>query len=131
MTASRMVPGSDLERTLLFQIRAAKLPEPELQYQAVPGRRWRWDFAWPREGPSRFMYSREASGREPLYWRDAGLLMEVDGATWTGGRHVTGKGYEADCEKQSTAAALGWRTMRFTRGMVESGRALELIEEGL
>ena len=59
------------------------------------------------------------------------LLAEVDGGTWVQGRHNRGAGIEQDAEKQSAAAALGWRTLRLTGAMIESGRALELIEGAL
>lgn len=35
------------EETLLLQLRALKLPAPEREYRFHPGRRWRFDFAWP------------------------------------------------------------------------------------
>lgn len=100
---------SDLEEGLVFAIHAARLPEPERQYRAVEGRRWAWDFAWPSHM----------------------LLLEVDGGTWSQGRHNTGTGIEGDAEKQSVAAALGWRTMRVTGKMIDSGRAVELLEGAL
>lgn len=98
--------GSDLEDAFAQQCEWARLAPPERQYKAITDRRWRWDFAWP----------------------DRNLLVEIDGATWTFGRHSRGSGIETDAEKQSTAAAAGFRTMRFTRKMVESGKAVELVE---
>jgi very-short-patch-repair endonuclease len=98
-----------LEEVLLNRIERDGLPKPERQVRFCPARRWRADFAY--------------SG--------AMLLIEVDGGTWTGGRHVRGKGFEADCEKTSTAAAMGWRVLRFTREMIEDGRAVALIRQAL
>ena len=100
---------SDLEEALCFQIRAAGLPVPERQFKAVEGRKWRWDLAWPAQQ----------------------LLLEVDGAIWIQGRHNRGRGIEGDAEKQSAAAATGWRTMRVTERMIDSGRAVELLEVAL
>ena len=102
---------SDLEAALCFQIRAVGLPAPERQYKAVQGRRWRWDLAWP----------------------DARLLLEVDGGQWVQGRHNRpGRwGIDNDAENQSTVASQGWRTMRVTGSLIESGRAVELIEAAL
>jgi very-short-patch-repair endonuclease len=102
-------PASVLEATLLNRLALAGLPAPERQFKFCASRRWRADFAYPA----------------------AMLLIEADGATWTGGRHVRGKGFEADCEKTSTAAALGYRVIRVTRGMIEDGRAVELIRQAL
>jgi very-short-patch-repair endonuclease len=68
-----------------------------------------------------------------MAWPDARLLLEVDGGLWVGGRHnQPGRwGIDNDAEKQSTAAAQGWRTMRITNSLIDSGRAVELIEAAL
>ena len=102
---------SVLEETLAFQIRAAKLPEPvrELRFAASLKRRFRFDFAWPEHM----------------------VACEVDGATWSGGRHSRGSGIERDAEKYSIAAVLGWRVLRVTKSMVKDGGALCLIEQAL
>jgi very-short-patch-repair endonuclease len=100
---------SELEALLLLHIRAAGIPEPVQQFRFHPVRRWRADFAWP----------------------DAMLLVEVDGATWSRGRHTRGRGYERDCEKVNAATLLGWRVLRFTRQQVESGYAIQTIEQAL
>ena len=39
---------SDLEEALDFQIKIAKLPEPEREYRFNVWRKWRFDFAWPK-----------------------------------------------------------------------------------
>ena len=44
-----------------------------------------------------------------------------------GGRHNTGKGFEADREKWAEAAIYGWTIIGVTSGMIEDGRALDLI----
>ncbi len=100
---------SELEQELAFQLTAAKLPEPIREATIVPDRRFRFDFAW----------------------LDKRLVVEVDGGTWSGGRHVTGAGYARDCEKHNLAVAAGWRVLRFTGEMVRDGRALRAIEEVL
>jgi hypothetical protein len=74
---------SELEDTLLFQVRAVGLPEPEREQRLIPGRRWRVDF----------------------FWRSAGLVLEVEGAVWHGGRHTTGAGFTADVIKYKRADA--------------------------
>ena len=112
---------SDLERTLLFQIKAVKLPEPEQQWHPIPGRQFRFDFAWP--------------GHK--------IGVEVDGQGRKGGKrcpvckqeprggHETREGYESGCEKQNLAALQGFRTFRFTAAMIEDGRALATLEQAL
>ena len=52
------------------------------------------------------------------------ILVEVEGGTWSGGRHTRGKGYEQDCEKYSWASANGWVVLRYTTQQVNSGSAI-------
>lgn len=94
---------------LLFQVKAAKLPLPTVEYRFHPTRKWRFDLAWP----------------------DRKLYVEVDGGTWVSGRHSRGAGYERDCEKLNAACLAGWRGFRFTTAMVTSGYALTAIETAL
>lgn len=60
--------------------------------------------------------------------RGHGLLVEVEGGTWVLGRHVQGKGFAADCEKQYLATLKGYRYLRVTSNQVEDGTALEWIK---
>ncbi len=103
---------SDLERALAFQIRAKGLPKPMTEFQAIPGRKYRWDFAWPLPG-----------------W--SALLVEVQGGIWKPGGHSTGKGITRDCEKANLAVLAGWRVLHVTREHIESGQALKWITEAL
>lgn len=100
---------SDLERMLLFGLKATKAPTPEVEYRFHPPRRWRFDMAWP----------------------DVKLAVEVEGGTWVGGRHVRPSQFEADCEKYNQAAIDGWRVIRVTGDMVHDGRALATVEAAL
>ena len=97
---------SDPEETLALQIRAVKLPKPEREFRFHPTRRWRFDFAWP-------------------HFR---VAMEVEGATWTGGRHTRGSGFEKDCEKYGAAILSGWRVFRVPSTWVKDGRALQYLK---
>lgn len=91
---------------LVFDLAALGLTfKRELQFAKALKRRWRSDIAFI----------------------DDRLLIEVDGGTWTGGRHTRGAGYESDCEKQNTAVLLGYRVLRFTSNQVYSGYALSAI----
>jgi very-short-patch-repair endonuclease len=56
------------------------------------------------------------------------LAVEVEGGSWIAGRHVRARGFEADCEKYNAAVLLGWRILRFTTAMIESGAAISAIE---
>jgi very-short-patch-repair endonuclease len=100
---------SRLEDVLEFHLTSTKAPVFEREYQFHPTRKWRFDFAWP----------------------DALLAVECEGGTWTGGRHTTGSGFEADCEKYNEAALRGWTVLRYTMAMIKSGVALQQIEAAL
>lgn len=59
------------------------------------------------------------------------LAVEVEGGTFTGGRHTRGKGFESDCDKYNAATLGGWRILRFTAKHIKTGEALMLIEKGV
>ena len=63
---------------------------PMAEYRFHPERRWRFDFAFPAQR----------------------LAVEFDGGQWViaGGRHNR----DGDREKLNTAAAMGWRVLRFS-----------------
>ncbi len=96
--------GSEPEELLAWQLRAVGIPF-QREFRFAPPRKWRADFIISLR-----------------------LLVEVDGGSWTGGRHTSGAGFEKDCEKQSAAAIAGYRVIRVTPAMVEDGRALKWIE---
>ena len=102
--------SSRVEDSLAFCLDALGIAY-EREYRAVPGRRYRWDFAI----------------------LSARLLIEVQGGVWMSERtgHSTGAGIRRDCEKANLAALNGWRTLFFTSDMVESGEAVEVIERAL
>ena len=100
---------SELEELLAAQIRILGVEEPVRQCRLVPGRRFKFDFCWPKHR----------------------IACAVEGGTWVGGRHTTGSGFERDCEKYNLATLLGWRVLRATSNMVRDGRAVALIEEAL
>lgn len=98
---------SVLEVLFAHQLRACGLTEGmEQEYRFHPKRRWRFDFAWPEKR----------------------IAVEVEGGTWTGGRHTRGAGFEADCEKYMEALLAGWRVLRVTAGLVRDGRAVNATE---
>jgi very-short-patch-repair endonuclease len=89
-----------------MQVQLAGLPKPVAEFRFHATRRWRFDWAWP----------------------DKSIAVEVDGATWTGGRHTRGAGVDKDCEKMAEALIAGWRVLRVSTGQVRSGQALQWIE---
>lgn len=119
--------ASPLELQLAAQIRDAGLPTPEREYRFArdivghgPGIRkrlaaaglkdWRLDFAWGAP------------------WM---VAAECDGATWVGGRHTKGGGYEEDCRKRNAATLAGWRVFNFTAGMLDRNEAISVLKEAL
>lgn len=110
MTALQTDQGSELERNLAWQIAVDRtLPVPLREHLFYEGRRFRFDFAWP----------------------DHQVAAEVDGGTYTNGRHTRGHGYAKDCEKNNLAVLSGWRVLRFTAADVENGSALNVIHNAL
>ena len=81
---------------VLAMIRLSGLPEPVLEHHFHDKRKWRLDLAWP----------------------DHRIAIEIDGGTYSGGRHTRGKGFEKDHEKFNAAAILCWRVFRFTTNHV-------------
>ncbi len=99
----------DYAEALLYRLQLSGLPEPEREFLFHSRRKWRFDFAWP----------------------DLLIAVEVEGGIWTGGRHVRGEGYEADCEKYNEAQLDGWMVLRFTPGMLKGTKAGDTIEKAL
>ena len=94
---------SDLEDTFLYywKILAKGFPEPEQEYKFHPKRKWRADFAWVNQK----------------------IIVECEGGTYSGGRHVRGKGYENDCIKYNAAQSLGYKVFRATSNMLKKDPA--------
>lgn len=91
---------SALEEAFATQLRERGLAF-QREFKFHPKRRWRIDFAFP----------------------DERVGVEVEGGTWSGGRHTRGSGFAADCEKYAQAMCLGWRVLRVTGDQVKSGEA--------
>lgn len=85
---------SHLEQHFRFLLLAEGLEDDfEREWRFHPQRRWKFDFANP----------------DP----DILIAVELEGGIWIKGRHTTGKGFEADCEKYNTALSMGWRVLRY------------------
>jgi hypothetical protein len=97
------IPPADLFASQLVERGFRAAPEYCFAYP----RRWRFDFALVSNL----------------------IAIEIEGGTWSGGRHTSGSGFRKDCEKYNEATRLGWRVYRFTSDMVTSGKAIEFIEQ--
>ena len=98
---------SALENDLAVLMKVHGLPEPLREFKFAFPRRYRFDF----------------------FFLNQNLAVEVEGATWTGGRHTRGAGFEADCKKYNLAALKGIKVLRFTASMIRSGEAIRTIKE--
>lgn len=96
---------SDLERSLMFQVKAHKLPTPVTELRFAPPRRFRFDLAWPAHD----------------------IAAECEGGTWVSGAHSRGKHFESDCVKYNLATLNGWKVYRFTTNMISDGRAIATL----
>ena len=101
--------SSSLEQAFAQAIHFAGLPQPQREVRCVPGREWRSDFVWPEQR----------------------VIFEIEGGTYSGGRHTRGKGFEEDCRKYNALTLAGWRVFRVTGAHIESGEALKWVEEAL
>lgn len=88
----KLLKQSKLEQTFLALCKVNRIDDPVCEYKFCETRRWRFDFAW----------------------LERKIAVEIEGGTWTGGRHTRGSGFAKDCEKYNHAALDGWRVFRFT-----------------
>lgn len=107
--ATRRADVDDFPGMLAAQCRMSGLLAPVREHPFWPGRRFRFDLAWPERY----------------------VAVEVDGGAFIGGRHTSGAGFETDCVKLSEAAARGWRVLRVTPRHVKSGQALGWVTRAL
>jgi hypothetical protein len=102
-------PQINWEDKLADQIAEALLPQPVRQLKGIPGRQFKFDFAW--ETP--FM-----------------VVVEVEGGVYGKfSRHTSMSGFTADCAKYNLATLQGWQVYRFTSTMVRDGIAIETIKQ--
>lgn len=76
------------------------------EYKFHPVRKWRFDYALP----------------------SALVALEVEGGVWTGGRHISPKGFLNDVEKYNTATLMGWAVYRTTPAELYTSKTLNLLK---
>lgn len=97
---------NELEELFAVHLREAGIPF-ERQYEFAKeelGRKWAADF-WLVDSP---------------------ILIEIEGGTYTGGKHVRGPGFEKDAEKHAAAARLHYTVIRFTSKQIKTSMSEEL-----
>ena len=91
-------------------LQAHGLPTPVREYAFAKhlGRRWRFDYAWPRFDKAM-----------PPH-----VALEVEGGVFMRGRHTRGAGFVADLAKYNAAALAGWIVLRYTPQQLTSPQTL-------
>ena len=102
---SEKIPN-EFEAKLARELKTLKI-EFEQEFEFHPKRKWRADF--------------HLVGKK--------ILVEVEGAIWSGGRHTRGKGYIGDMENYNAATMMGFQVLRFSTDQVKSGLAIQQIEK--
>ena len=88
---------SRLESDFKWKWKAIEGPEYEEEFRFHYTRKWRLDFAWPRQR----------------------VAVEIQGGIWMRkGGHNTGRGISRDAEKLNEAQFLGWRIFQLTPEMI-------------
>jgi very-short-patch-repair endonuclease len=114
---------SALETLLSAQMKALKITMPVTEYRFVR------DIVGHGVGiRSRISASGLGDWRFDFAWVDRKIAVEIEGGTWSGGRHTRGKGFEEDCRKYNAATFHGWQVYRFTSSQVNSGEAVKFIK---
>lgn len=90
---------------LVEHINQERLPMPVVEHRFHATRRWRFDLAWV----------------------ELRIAAEVEGGVYSNGRHVRGKGYEADMNKYNEATIMGWKVLRFSTGQVKQRLAIQTL----
>ena len=97
---------NEFEAKLARELKTLNI-EFEQEFEFHPKRKWRADF--------------HLVGKK--------ILVEVEGAIWSGGRHTRGKGYIGDMEKYNAATMMGFQVIRFSTDQVKSGLAIQQIKK--
>ena len=77
------------------------------EHKFHPTRKWRFDYAIPEHK----------------------IAIEVEGGVWTGGRHISPKGFLNDMEKYNTATIMGWRVLRTIPDELCNNATLQMVRD--
>jgi hypothetical protein len=106
MTKRRASYRPDYSAALLQQLEVSGITGFVREVRFHPVRRWRWDLA----------------DKERM------IAVEIQGATWTQGKHTRGTGYDNDCRKYCEAACMGWLVLAMPATWIDTGLALQYVE---
>ena len=114
---------SHLEEELLLHVRLHHIPVPVREYK------FNREVVGNEKGVrARLREAGLKDSRFDFAWLDQRFAVEVEGGSWSGGRHTRGKGFEDDCIKYGQAMINGWMVYRCTGGMIKSGLAIKTIK---
>ena len=101
------MPTGECEARFEFLCTVFNLPTPVPQYRAIPGRRFRFDFAWPEHR----------------------LLVEIQEET----AHGKWRKQSQDAEKLNLAQMQGWIVLQFTGSMLrdDPGKCMDMVRIAL
>lgn len=105
----------------------AKLPMPVAEYVFAPGRKFRWDYAWPHN----FVCRSERGNEFEAVEVNMPVALEVQGGIWNRGAHGRGIGITRDHEKFSLGAVYGWRILYCTPADLCKPATIDLIRRAL
>ena len=108
MPAKTPQAGSVGEATLALHLQAHKI-EFDREVCLIQGRKWRYDFLI----------------------KESAVVIEVNGAIWTQGRHSRGGGLESDYLKINAIVKAGYRPLQYSTRQVVDGTAIKDILEVL
>lgn len=103
---ARKSTGNRYQPIVAALCRSHGWPEPEAELSLIPGRRFRCD----------------------LVWREARLVVEVQGGVWARrGGHTGGQAQIDDMEKLNLLQLAGWRCLQVTPSQVTDGTLGDLL----
>ena len=101
--------GSSLEKETVLKLAAAGIDGYSREQHILPGRRFRFDFAWYAEK----------------------VALEIHGVYGNKSRHRTSTGFQRDRVKMNLAQIAGWIVIEAGTDHVKSGEFLEWLEAAL
>lgn len=69
--------------------------------------------------------------RSDLYLPEYGIIIEIEGGIWSGGRHTRGAGYKKDVEKYNEVEIAGYMLLRFVTDHVKKDQAMPVIRRAV
>ena len=100
-----LMPKSYLESTFSMFLKTdmfKSIPKAQKEWTFYPNRKWRFDFAWPKQM----------------------VAVELEGGLFSFGGHSRGAGHIRDMDKFNSAASLGWLVLRFSNQHLRDPKAV-------